>query len=213
MITQQIKPVWSLFCERAHGFLKNHYFQGLEAPRSTVNRKHRPGDLIVISVCGVLAGADGPSAIGVWAESHHEWLAKCLELPNGISPHDTIGWLLAALTPEAFQSCFRQWSNSLQSSDSESDRRMIAIDGKAQRRSHNRRDGLGPLFLVSALAVQNGISPGQLATEEKSNEITAIPQLLRQLMFRERSSRSMPPGARRRSLRRLSTRVVTIFQH
>ena len=90
---------------------------------------------------------------------------------------------------------------------------MIAIDGKALRRSHNRRDGLGPLFLVSAWAVQNGISPGQLATEEKSNEITAIPQLLRQLMFRERSSRSMPPGARRRSLRRLSTRVVTIFQH
>ena len=157
------------------------YFQGLEDPRSTVNRKHRPGDLIVISVCGVLAGADGPKAIGVWAESHEEWLAKYLELPNGVPSHDTIGRLLAALTPEAFQSCFTQWIDSLQGSDSESDRRMIAIDGKALRRSHNRRDGLGPLFLVSAWAVQNGISLGQLATEDKSNEITAIPQLIRQL--------------------------------
>ena len=157
------------------------YFQGLEDPRSTVNRKHRLGDLIVISVCGVLAGADGPKAIGVWAESHDEWLKKYLELPNGIPSHDTIGRLLAALTPDAFQSCFAQWIDSLQGADSTSDRRMIAIDGKCLRRSHNRRDGLGPLFLVSAWAVENGISPGQLATEEKSNEITAIPQLIGQL--------------------------------
>lgn len=157
------------------------YFQELEDPRSTVNRKHRLGDLIVISVCGVLAGADGPKAIGVWAESHSEWLAKYLELPNGIPSHDTIGRLLAALTPDAFQSCFAQWIDSLQDPDSKSDRQMIAIDGKALRRAHNRRDGLGPLFLVSAWAVQNGISLGQLATEEKSNEITAIPQLIRQL--------------------------------
>ena len=79
------------------------YFQELEDPRSSVNRKHLLGDLIVISVCGVLAGADGPHAIGVWAESNSEWLQQHLELPNGIPSHDTIGRLLATLKPAAFQ--------------------------------------------------------------------------------------------------------------
>ena len=84
------------------------YFDGLDDPRSSINRQHLLGDLIVISVCGVLAGADGPKAIGVWARTHAEWLKKYLELPHGIPSHDTIGRLLAALRPAAFQSCFEQ---------------------------------------------------------------------------------------------------------
>jgi len=155
------------------------YFEDLEDPRSTINRLHLLGDLIVISVCGVLAGADGPKAIGVWAQAHQDWLQKYLELPNGIPSHDTIGRLLAALKPAAFQTCFNRWIESLrQSSDDEGNEEIIAIDGKALRRSHNRRKSLGPLFLVSAWSVQRGISLGQLATAEKSNEITAIPELL-----------------------------------
>jgi len=146
----------------------------------------------VISVCGVLAGADGPKAIGVWARAHSEWLKKYLELPHGIPSHDTIGRLLAALRPAAFQACFEQWISSLHQRDAErpldgdtaadnKTNEVIAIDGKAVRRSHNRKKSLGPLFLVSAWSVQRGISLGQLATEEKSNEITAIPDLLDQI--------------------------------
>ncbi|MEO2013592.1 MAG: ISAs1 family transposase, partial [Fuerstiella sp.] len=155
------------------------YFDDLDDPRSTINRQHLLGDLIVISVCGVLAGADGPKAIGVWAQAHQDWLQKYLELPNGIPAHDTIGRLLAALKPAAFQSCFERWIDSLrQSSDDKGNEEIIAIDGKALRRSHNHKKSLGPLFLVSAWSVQRGISLGQLATAEKSHEITAIPELL-----------------------------------
>jgi len=163
------------------------YFDDLEDPRSSINRQHLLGDLIVICVCGVLAGADGPKAIGVWARAHAEWLKKYLELPHDIPSHDTIGRLLAALRPVAFQACFEQWIASLRQrldsgiADGDITSEVIAIDGKALRRSHNRKKSLGPLFLVSAWSVQRGISLGQLATEEKSNEITAIPELLDQI--------------------------------
>lgn len=165
------------------------YFGELEDPRSTINRRHLLGDLIFISICAVIAGADGPKAIGVWAQSNHTWLELYLKLPNGIPSHDTIGRLLATLKPKAFQTCFERWIKSLRqhnqatSSDTAASREVIAIDGKALRRSHDRKKDLGALFLVSAWSVQNGISLGQLATEAKSNEITAIPELLDNLDF------------------------------
>lgn len=159
------------------------YFKDLEDPRSTVNRCHLLGDLIVICVLAVIAGADGPQAIGVWATSNRDWLQRYLQLPCGIPSHDTIGRLLATLKPQAFQSCFQKWIATLtdNSDDESADREHIAIDGKALRRSHDRRHNLGPLFLVSAWSVSRGISLGQLATAEKSNEITAIPELLDQI--------------------------------
>ena len=164
------------------------HFAKLPDPRSHVNRLHRLTDVIVISVCGVLAGADGPDAIAVWAKAREEWLKKYLELPHGIPSHDTIGRVLEALKPMAFQQCFAAWLESLQETavsaepaESDVEQRHIAIDGKTLRRSHDRRAGLGPLHLVSAWATRHGISLGQLATEEKSNEITAIPQLLEHL--------------------------------
>lgn len=155
------------------------YFEDLEDPRSPINRKHLLGDLIVICILAVIAGADGPQAIGVWATSHADWLRRYLALPHGIPSHDTIGRLLAALKPAAFQKCFEQWIASLRGTAAGGE--IVAIDGKALRRSHDRRRKLGPLFLVSAWSVQRGISLGQLATEEKSNEITAIPELLEQI--------------------------------
>jgi predicted transposase YbfD/YdcC len=160
------------------------FFSDLEDPRSTINRRHLLGDLIVICICGVLAGADGPKAIGVWAQANADWLRGHLELPSGIPSHDTIGRLLALLKPAAFQSCFEGWIRSLRNQDDsagaseKSAGEVIAIDGKALRRSHDRKNSLGPLFLVSAWSVRQGISLGQLATEEKSNEITAIPELI-----------------------------------
>jgi predicted transposase YbfD/YdcC len=140
-------------------------------------------------VLAVIAGADGPKAIGLWAAAHVDWLTQYLELPNGIPSHDTIGRLLATLKPQAFQSCFQGWLASIGecqtvSGDAGNAPRQIAIDGKALRRSHDRGRGLGPLFLVSAWSVRQGISLGQLATAEKSNEITAIPELLEQIDVR-----------------------------
>ena len=159
-------------------------FAELVDPRSTVNRTHLLGDIIVISILAVIAGADGPKAIGVWAASNEPWLRSKLPLAGGIPSHDTIGRVLMALKPEAFQACFQNWIGRLSSGAVGGDDdgvKQIAIDGKALRRSHRRSAGLGPLFLVSAWAVRRGISLGQLATEEKSNEIKAIPQLLDQI--------------------------------
>jgi predicted transposase YbfD/YdcC len=160
-------------------------FNQLEDPRSTVNQRHLLGDLIVICIMGVIAGADGPLAIGVWAANNKRWLRQRLQLPNGIPSHDTIGRLLAALSPVGFQSCFESWIASITVGEDKVDLRQIAVDGKVLRRSHDKRNGLGPLWLVSAWAVDRGISLGQLATDEKSNEITAIPQLLANLELKD----------------------------
>jgi len=156
-------------------------FKDLHDPRSHVNRRHLLGDLIVISIMAVIAGADGPSAIGAWAKSNAEWLKQHLELPAGIPSHDTFERLLKALEPKAFQSCFVAWIARVVPDEKAPDLKQIAIDGKALRRSHDRRNDLGALFLVSAWSVDRDLSLGQLATEEKSNEITAIPELISQI--------------------------------
>ena len=83
------------------------YFEDLKDPRSHINRLHIFGDLIVICIMAVIAGADGPEAIGTWADSNHTWLKKHLQLPHGIPSHDTLGRLLAALKPIVFQACFQ----------------------------------------------------------------------------------------------------------
>jgi len=157
-------------------------FEALPDPRSSVNRRHLLVDVIVISVLGVIAGADGPAAIAQWAVLNGAWLKRHLKLPSGIPSHDTIGRVLEALDPQAFQRCFAAWLESLcDKGADDSERRLLAVDGKTLRRSHDRRHALGPLHLVSVWATQEGISLGQLATAEKSNEITAIPQLLEQV--------------------------------
>jgi predicted transposase YbfD/YdcC len=146
-------------------------------------------DIIVISILGVLAGADGPLAIAQWAGTQEPWLKGHLRLPHGVPSRDTINRVLKALKPSAFQQCFAAWLTSLQEEQSAMEEkehqdepfRQIALDGKCLRRSHARGRGLGAMYLVSAWATDAGIALGQLAVEEKSNEITAIPQLLDQL--------------------------------
>lgn len=158
------------------------YFDGLDDPRSSVNRVHLLVDIVVMSVCGVVAGADGPTAIAVWAESNKETLEEYLALPGGIPSHDVFNTVLNGLEPAAFQECFVKWLESLQTAgDDDGQWRHISIDGKTARRSHNRTKGLGPLHIVSAWASAQSITLGQLATEEKSNEITAIPELLERI--------------------------------
>lgn len=159
------------------------FFDDLPDPRSNVNRLHRLGDVIVIAICAILANADGPTAIAQWAKLNEAWLRRHLALPGGIPGKDTFRRVLGLLPPAAFQQCFQQWLQTVQTSaDEESENpRHIAIDGKALRRSHDRQRGLGPLQIVSAWASDFGITLGQVATEEKSNEITAIPQLLERI--------------------------------
>lgn len=162
------------------GILK--HFGDLPDPRSHINRHHLLLDVIVMSVLAVIAGADGPVAIEEWAKMNRRWLRRHLKLPDGIPSHDTIGRVLEALQPRAFQECFANWLKSLVADRGVAAEPLhIAIDGKTLRRSHDKRHGLGPLHVVSALAAEHGITLGQLATEEKSNEITAIPHLLEQL--------------------------------
>ncbi len=154
------------------------YFESLPDPRHTRNRRHLLVDVIVISVCGVIVGCEGPTAIVRWAKAKEDWLSRLLELPNGIPSRDTVRRVLSTLKPEAFQECFQRWIAECLTDAADGSHRTIAIDGKTMRRSHDRAGGLGPLHMVSAWASEQGIALGQIATEEKSNEITAIPELI-----------------------------------
>lgn len=154
------------------------YFESLSDPRHTRNRKHLLVDIVVISICGILCGASGPTAIHRWAKSKRGWLAEHLALPNGIPSRDCLRRLLMVLKPEAFQKCFEEWIASGIEADVTGPRRLVAIDGKSCRRSQDASKDWGPLHIVSAWASEQGIALGQVATDDKSNEITAIPELL-----------------------------------
>lgn len=158
------------------------HFVDLEDPRSEINRRHPLVSVVAISVMGILAGAGGPTAIAAWANDKEDFLLPLLPLPNGIPQKDVYRRLLAALKPEAFQACFDQWLESLRAQAAQAlgeQQPVFAVDGKTLRRSHDRRKGLGALHSVSIWATEMGLTLGQVATEEKSNEITAIPGLLR----------------------------------
>jgi predicted transposase YbfD/YdcC len=157
------------------------YFESLPDPRDTRNRKHLLGDIIVIAVCALVCGCDGPTAIRRWAVNRREWLQQFLPLPKGLPSRDCIRRVLIALKPEAFQACFRDWIAHAVRTEDGNPSRLVAIDGKTCRCSHDEAHGLGPLHIVSAWASEEGIALGQVATEEKSNEITAIPQLVKQI--------------------------------
>src|SRR3954451_21283456 len=128
------------------------HFQSLSDPRHTRNRKHLLLDVVVISVCAMVCGSDGPTAIHRWAVNRSEWLDGFLALPNGIPSRDCIRRLLMALKPEAFQRCFQDWTASALVTDEGGTRRLVAIDGKTCRRSHDEAHDLGVSHVVSAWA-------------------------------------------------------------
>src|SRR6202171_2112425 len=158
------------------------HFAELEDPRSAVNRQHPLVSVIVIALMAVLAGASGPTAIARWAAIKEEFLLKELNLPNGIPRKDVFRRVLMALRPGAFQACFVNWLTSLRAVAATAtgvDHLVLAVDGKTARRSHDHKNGLGALHSVSVWASELGLSLGQVACGAKSNEITAIPELLR----------------------------------
>ena len=158
------------------------HFQELEDPRSPVNRRHPLVSVVVIALMAVLSGADGPTAIAKWAALKEEFLVGELDLPNGIPRKDVFRRVLVLLKPHAFQACFANWLQALRATAAATTgvtQPVFAVDGKTARRSHDRGHGLGALHSVSVWASEFGLSLGQVACAEKSNEITAIPELLR----------------------------------
>ncbi len=147
----------------------------IEDPRCGWKVEHRLIDVLVIAVCAVLGEAESFENIALYGRCKRDWLGTFLELPNGIPSKDTFRRVFARLNPATFQACFRNWMQALAASLGV---RQIAIDGKTLRRSHDRGLGKAGLHLVSAWATANHLTLGQVAVDDKSNEITAIPQLL-----------------------------------
>jgi predicted transposase YbfD/YdcC len=151
------------------------YFCSLEDPRSDHTRRHQLIDIITIAVCGVICGADSWVDIELFGKSKEGWLKGFLELPNGIPSHDTFGRVFAHLDAQQFWDCFLEW---VQAVSALTRGQVIAIDGKTLRRSHDRSLGKAAIHMVSAWAAENRLVLGQTKVAEKSNEITAIPELL-----------------------------------
>lgn len=158
------------------------HFEELEDPRCSINRKHPLVSVVVIAVMAVLAGASGPTAIARWAALKEEFLITALDLPDGVPGKDVFRRVLLALRPEAFRACFVNWLESLRAAAAAAtgvEQPILAVDGKTARRSHDRKNGLGALHSVTVWASEFGLSLGQVACAAKSNEITAIPEVLR----------------------------------
>lgn len=152
------------------------HFEPLEDPReNNHNRLHHFHDILIIAVLGTICGADGWTEICEFAEAKFEWLKTFLELPNGIPSHDTFGRVFSLLDSDKFEECFLAWIESL-SIDLQNE--IISIDGKSLRGSHDKRKEVKMLHIVSAWASENRMLLGQVKTDEKSNEITAVPELL-----------------------------------
>lgn len=154
------------------------HFARLEDPRIDRSKKHKLLDIITIAICGVICGADSWVDIAMFGESKEEWFKGFLELPNGIASHDTFGDVFSRLDPVQFQECFMEWVRAV---NELTKGQLVAIDGKTLRRSHDKLLGKKAIHMVSAWSTANGLVLGQVKTDEKSNEITAIPELLKQL--------------------------------
>jgi len=156
-------------------------FSCLSDPRQQGKIAHNLHDMIVIAICAVICGAEGWTDIADIGNERLAWFRTFLELPNGIPSHDTFGTVFAMLDPAVFEECFLRW---MQSVVTINDGNVVAIDGKTVRRSFDRTNGTPALHMVSAFAAAQGVVLGQLATDQKSNEITAIPMLLDMLMLK-----------------------------
>lgn len=153
-------------------------FAGLEDPRIERKKLHKLLDIIVIAICGVICGADDWANIEMFGLKKISWLKQFLELPNGVPSHDTFGRVFGRLKAEEFQRCFYEWVKAVQEVTKG---QVIALDGKQLRASMDSYAGKGAIYMVNAWANENQMVIGQRKVDDKSNEITAIPELLRML--------------------------------
>jgi hypothetical protein len=158
------------------------YFQRLEDPRIERSRKHRLIDILVIALCTLLSGGEGFQDMELFGKSKRAWLQTFLALPHGIPSHDTFSRVFARRNPRRFQECLLAWTQAVAQLTQGA---LIALDGKTVRASFDRATASSPLHRLSAwCSEQGGLVLGQLKTEAKSNEITAIPDLLQLLAIK-----------------------------
>jgi predicted transposase YbfD/YdcC len=154
------------------------HFSTLREPRHDRTRHHKLLDILVIAICAVICGADSWEDVAEFGRAKQEWFKTFLELPEGIASHDTFTRVFARLDPEQFQACFVSWITAV---SEVIEGQVIAIDGKVLRRSHDKGVGKAAIDMVSAWATANRLVLGQTKVDRKSNEITAIAELLRVL--------------------------------
>lgn len=153
------------------------YFKDLTDPRSREGT-YPLVNIVVMALCAVISGADDFVAIAKWANMKKDWLAKFLDMSTGVPSHDRFNAILAAIKPPEFEKCLLNWITALHEI---TDGQVVAIDGKTLRRSFDAASSKAAIHMVSAWATANHISLGQVVTDAKSNEITAIPKLLEML--------------------------------
>ena len=162
---------------RVGGTLETHFCE-LPDPRVEGRSSHKLIDILIIGICTVICGGDDYPSMATFGKAKEAWFHSFLELPHGIPSADTFWRVFGALDPEQFQTCFLKWMRAIsQLSLGE----IVALDGKQLRRSHDKGDGKAAIHMVSAWATSNRLVLGQVKVDDKSNEITAIPELLRGL--------------------------------
>ena len=153
------------------------HLQAIEDPRMESKCEHTLVDIMMITLCAVICGAEDWNAIEAFGKARQTWLESFLELPNGIPSHDTFNRFFSILSPKVFQTFFLDWVRDVAKQVEE----VVAIDGKTLRRSYDRKQNKKAIHRVSAWSSANQVVLGQVKTDEKSNEITAIPELLKVL--------------------------------
>ena len=151
------------------------HFSGLNDPRRAHGKFHLLEDILVLTICAVICGADNFVAVEAFGNAKIDWLRRFLALPHGIPSHDTLGAVFARLDPRQFEQCFLQWVNAVFERTAG---KVVAIDGKTLRRSYDRTSKKAAVQMVSAWATANHVVLGQVKVDDMSNEITAIPKLL-----------------------------------
>src|SRR3989449_8080452 len=170
-------PLWRGACPMNASIVE--HFQTLEDPRIERTKQHHLLDMLIIALCTLLSGGEGFQDMEFFGKSKRTWLQTFLALPNGIPSHDTFGRLFARLNPQRFQECFLSWTRAVAQFTQGS---LISLDGKTVKSSFDRATASSPLHMLSAWCSENGgLVVGQIKTETKSNEITAIPDLLQLL--------------------------------
>ena len=158
--------------------LIEQHFSGLKDPRMERTKKHALFDIVTITICAVIGGADNWVEVAEFGQSKETWLRGFLDLPNGIPSHDTFGRVFRLLDPQQWQDGFLSWVETITQA---AKGQIVPIDGKALRRSHDKKLGAKAIHMVSAWASESRVVLGQVKVDKKSNEITAIPALLEML--------------------------------
>lgn len=177
-------------------------FAALRDPRQAAKVLYPLPEVLLLLLCGTVAGADSFVELALWGEEHLAFLRRFLPCAHGVPSHDTLYEVVAALNPELFKTCFANWAERLRSPASEpavpgaAGPEVVAVDGKTSQRSHARSRKRGPLHTVSAWATSQRLVLGQETVPDKSNEIKAFPLLLQRLDWPARCRRECGGRAR-----------------